>query len=223
MTSFLFVCRSCWHRSCGAVLVAVSLAGCGTSAEPKKTPGAAPAATNSGKGADSATGDKKPVATASSDPILPPPAPGETSKAHPLTKPNLDRVQIGMGEKEVAAILGPPSSQEKSPDDETVAYHNWNVDEIYVDVRFRNGKVERKGGSGLLPSVLPRLTRANFDKIEIGMGEKDLYALLGHPTSTDLNSDELKLKWEDIAHVEKNIEVDVVAGKVTSKTSQGLE
>jgi hypothetical protein len=107
--------------------------------------------------------------------------------------------------------------------DEGVVVGHWNVDETYVSVFFRDGKVIQKTGSGLLPSVLPKLTKANYDRIEVGMGEADLYALLGHPTSSALLDDVLKLQWDDVAAVDRNIEIDLVDGKVTSKSNKGLE
>jgi outer membrane protein assembly factor BamE (lipoprotein component of BamABCDE complex) len=138
-----------------------------------------------------------------------------------LTKPNLDRIRIGMTEKEVYDILGKPHSEGTATDGTMVG---WNAGESYMTVAFKKGKVRMKGGTGLLPSVADKLTKANWDKVKVGMTEKELYDLLGGPTSADLHDDSLlKLKWYDINNTEKYIEAEVVGGKVTERSSKGLD
>lgn len=199
-----------------AAIAGLLLAGCG---------GPPPAAPSK-----SATGDSpaKPAVNQAAPDSTPPsnrsePPADEPKKPSTLTKTNLDRIQIGMTEKEVYDVLGKPESRQKPEDDPTKFYDYWNVDEQYVNVHFVNGKVVTKVGSGLSPSVTPKLTKANFDKITVGMAEKDLYALLTGPTSAYHTDEALQLTWDDNTNVDKKIIVEVVDGKVSNMTSTGLE
>lgn len=140
-------------------------------------------------------------------------------KAKRITKANLDRIQLGMPEKEVRDLLGKPANESKAG---AATILVWMEELAAISVTTEEGKVRSKRGDSLHPPIGPKLTQANFDKIKEGMTEKQVYDILGLPTLVEGTGNTLQLRWADSTDDPKFIFVSTEDGKVTVKSAEGL-
>ena len=147
----------------------------------------------------------------------PPDKPPPTPKV-PITQDLFNQVDKGMTMDQLVALAGKPTGVEdmsrfNNPDVDTrVSWENFVAD-IGFTVDMVKGKVASKRGYShgkLWAVVYPSdkgappppskpagsLTKANFDKIDKGMGMDDVVALLGQPTAT-VNLDPAKFQGVD--------------------------
>lgn len=69
-----------------------------------------------------------------------------------------------------------------------------------------------------IPAVNPRLTWANFQKINSGMTEGQIRGLLGQPTGADMKADGNLIRWEQ-SDPPLHVDVQFVNGRSTSRTT----
>lgn len=151
---------------------------------------------------------------------LGPAANADDAPAKRVTRANLDRIRLGMPEKEVRDLLGKPVSETKAAG---ILIVLWQDDGAIIAVNFRDGKVAGKRGDALKPSLVPKLTKANFDKIKEGMPEKELLDLLGPPNCAEVNDGVVQLRWCDSTDDPKYIDIFLEQGKVTVKSGEKLD
>jgi hypothetical protein len=147
-----------------------------------------------------------------------PTAVGEKAKV--ITKANFDRIPLGMSEKDIRDLLGKPLNESKAGATPILV---WAEEGAFISVRIDGEKVTSKRGEALYPSVAPKLTKANLEKIKEGMTEKQVYDILGLPTSVEPVDKSLQLRWSDNTGDSKFIHVALEDGKVTVKSGDKLD
>src|SRR5262249_47973757 len=150
-------------------------------------------------------------------------------------KENFDKVDKGMTEEQLVALLGEPAARQKRPDfvpgredvDLVWKKANWEI-----KVLLSGGKTIDKRNNRGWPSSFPSepaaqdpakvVTRDNYDRITKGLTEAEVLQLLGPPSDRFLGSPavlggDLKYTWR--VSVERNMSVVLTDGKVVKRTN----
>ena len=163
------------------------------------------------------------------------PKPAAGSLAASLTQENFDKIDRGMTDAVLVERFGPPTSTEDSK--ESGADKNWvwkaGAAGPQVTVSMHGGRVVAKASNQDWPVVYPSgpaanpppdkpagaVTRANYDKIDKGMTEKQVLDLLGLALAKTPLPDQPGA--ESIAWADKDISASVVLlnGKVIAKAN----
>ncbi|HVS34925.1 MAG TPA: hypothetical protein VMS17_05045, partial [Gemmataceae bacterium] len=169
--------------------------------------------------------------------VYPSGTPGAAPTGQTVTKDNFDKIDRGMTEQEVIALLG-PSDGGSPPSAQDQRILSWTSKElkIAVSVTFKDGKATDKSAVGKQSwrSVYPsdtagktppapkvQITQDLFNQIDKGMTMDQVVALAGPPTMVQdhfpTNPDvDTRLSWDNYV-ADIGFTVDLFQGKVTSK------
>jgi outer membrane protein assembly factor BamE (lipoprotein component of BamABCDE complex) len=112
---------------------------------------------------------------------------GSEAKSSGGAMATVGKVKMGMTRDEVVTILGEPTTQAGfNADGMNIVHCTWETDDGVVNVQFHDGKaaVVHEGREGAAGDVDAGKVKANFSKVQPGMSESDVDALLGPATSS---------------------------------------